>query len=451
MLRTEEGLTAGDLSEAKGFVFDAGDFNPGDSSAGDAPRTSAPGSVIDRLQVLAEEAKCRIVILVTEKYERDVLVVEHEPADAMEVFRRWLAADGSPGLWTEHRFGEHLSALPDLLAGHGPARVREYALEIAARLRDGRRSLPEVLGTLRLDPRERLRQEFRRENADETRQCFLISAGVLHGLSEAEISGSALRLAELVREVENDKDRRGPRVWGYLHTWLNRDGLSCHPPAAPGEGHRVLLRQDPTAQILSVAWEEAPVLRGPLYAWLHELTGRPDERIAIRAAQGVAHLAACDFRNVRENFLDGWSKDGAKGKRDLVKYTLEAAALNPALAPLVHELLDAWSTGNLSKRTTATVVYGSEIGVRAVSRALEVFRRTILLSPAAGQSTGNWPLHLTVTASVAEIYTSTTAERVLAELGAWARSGSPGLRRTAAFAFVWLACLPSSGDPDRPR
>ncbi|WP_031166489.1 hypothetical protein [Streptosporangium roseum] len=400
-----------------------------------------PDFEITHLRDLLKGTERRIVVLVTGECAVTDCVVDHDPPDGLGVFRRWLLpTSGSGDPWLDHNLNDHSASLSKELTRRSPGEIQMLAVEVAEALRAGR-EMGEILVELRPPPREQLREELD-ENVSLLRRCFLIGTGVLHGLSEARISRAALRLAELVNETQNEKDRPGPPVWESLRSWLKYDGLSAQPPSAGGDGHRITLRQDPAAQVVPVAWEETPALREPLHAWLHELSQADDDRTAIRAAQAVAQLAACDFQVVETEFLERWCAANTQQARRLAKYAMEAAAFNPDLDSRIHTLLRRWSLGNLAHRKTAAVTYGSQIGVWDIEKALSAFGTVI-------RHSDDRQLHAVVAASVTEVYTASTAGQILKELQKWTEPGSQGQGRTAALALVRLAYLPENA-PDRP-
>ncbi|GLW07858.1 hypothetical protein Misp01_29880 [Microtetraspora sp. NBRC 13810] len=423
-------LRAQDLDRADGFLLDARN----------APWLAEPDEAITQLRMAAHAAGRLIVVLVTEVGAGCEHSVVHVPPAPMDVFQNWLDHWlHTTEAWKEHGLDEYEAQLMEILDRCSPGRARELALDLATGIQAGK-SVGQMLETQRQPLREKL-QHALGDTASPFSRCFLVSSGVLHRLRESTVSGAALQLEALVREKENERNRPGPPVWESLRELLVYNGLQTEPPSAAGDGHSVWLRPEARAQVLHVVWEEVPALRSILIDWLRELTGRKEWEVAIRAAQAVGQLAACDFNAIRREFLEPWSESGYSGNR-LVMAALEAASLDADLRRRVHHLLEVWSNGNYKRRTTAAMTYGSQIGVRAIDKALPAFNRVVAHSRSKH-------LHALVARAVTETHVATTADRITRELRRWATSDSYGLRRTAAVAFTSLAHLPN-GFPGRP-
>ncbi|MFG1947523.1 hypothetical protein [Nonomuraea sp. NPDC048826] len=426
-------LTSKDLAGAHGFVLEPSD----DVWAEDSHE------MLTQLRSIAHEANCRIVVLLTRGTGGESLVV-HDPAHPIDVFRAWIEYRlGEPDAWKTHDFDAHERRLTEMLDGCSPSRAEERAHDVVYGLRGGLQ-LEAVLDSLEKPVRERLNQAFAAKNSKESSfsRCFLISSGVFHDLTEPIVSRAALRLEERIRNQENERTRPGPPVWEPLESLLVHEGIRTEPRSVQGDGHRIRLRRDVREQVLQVAWEGVPALRGILHEWLREFTDQKDARVATRAAQAVAQLAACDFDGVRFEFLEPWSDAGHAGS-ELAKATLEAAwSLNPDLAQRTHWLLESWSRGNYRRRMAAAIAYGSQIGVQAIDKALPSFKRVV-------QHSRSNHLHTLVAGAIAEVYVEATGERILRELRQWTMSDVYGLRRTAALAPARLAYLPPEAFPGR--
>ncbi|MGI5268424.1 hypothetical protein ACQEUU_04680 [Nonomuraea sp. CA-218870] len=427
-------LTSKDLAGARGLVLEPSD----DDWAG------ASHEMLAHLRSIAYEADCRIVVLLARTGTGGESLVVHDPPLPTDVFRAWIEYRlGGSHAWKREGFDAHEPQLTEMLDGCSPGWAEERAQEVVYGLRRGLQ-LDELLESLEKPVRERLQQAFAARDLKESSfsRCFLISSGVFHDLTEPIASRAALRLEELIRGQENERTRPGPPVWEPLQSLLVYEGMRTEPRLVPGDGHRIRLRRDVREQVLQVAWEEVPALRGILHEWLREFTNHKDARVATRAAQAVAQLAVCDFDGVKSEFLEPWSEAGYGGSY-LAKATLEAAwSLNPDLAQRTHWLLENWSRGNYRRRMTAAIAYGSQIGVQAIDKALPSFKRVV-------QHSLSNHLHALVAGAIAEVYVETTAEQILRELRGWTTSDSYGLRRTSALAPGRLACLPPEVFPGR--
>ncbi|WP_327090823.1 hypothetical protein OIE66_09420 [Nonomuraea sp. NBC_01738] len=402
------------LTKAKGYVF--------------APRDGDVRAIIPALRDMAVAAGCRIVVLASRKDADPRIEVEHDPPDSVEVFRALLEQEG--------RALDMITAasppeLADLLKRSSPGESAALALKVSQLLHQNI-PIDEVLANVLLPSAARLVRTLREE--PQLDRCLLISTGVLHGLSEVKVSQSAVRLDALIREQEHEARRSSPPSWEPLEALLDSTGVQTLQPETPGDPSRIALHPDEAELVLGTAWMEAPALRPVLCRWLDELTGTDDRQVAIRAAQSLRSLAAIDFDMVTTRFLNAWTD--TVGHRLLARDMLEATAAAPDLAGRVHQLLTAWSGGSFNHRLAAAVAYGSTIGTRNIDGALTAFQKIV-------RGPGSSVLHNALAEAITEVYSPGTADRVLAELSAWADSGDLPVRRAAAVATLWLAHLPN--------
>ncbi|MFB9893367.1 hypothetical protein [Planobispora takensis] len=428
-------LAETDLETGLGYLIDASS----------SPWVRDPDHVVACLRELARARTCRIVILVTGEH-RLAGVVDHLPPSAEEVFRKSLAhCLDDADAWRAYGLDEHAATVADLVAACTPGEAAYAAERVAEGLREGRPATE----VLQEQPRfaERRLCDGLRDSTSMLSRCFLASGAVLHGLPEVTVSRAALELAALVRKAEDrKKDEGGIAVWEQLRDWMRDGGLSS-PPSRAGDGQRVELRRGLAPAVLRLIWQELPVIRSPLYTWLKalgEAGARDDWQVRLKAAHAVGRLATCDFREIDREFLDPWSRDRRLLPKILAAWALEAAAADPQLLGKVHGQLQQWAASELAgQRLTAALAYGSQIGVDNIGQALRAFGAIALTA------TGD-RLCDAVARSIADVYVTETAGRIVTELATWARDHENiGRRLTAALAFVRLLSV-NRHNPERP-
>lgn len=420
-----------DLEAGLGYLVDASS----------SPWVRDPDQTIARLRELAMTRSCRMVVLVTGEH-RVTGIVEHLPPPAEEVFRRTLAyCLDDVDVWRTHDFHQHATTVAELVVDCRPAEAAQIAEQVAEGLRQGR-SVSDVLQNQPRFTLERLRNRLD-DGTSMLSRCFLMSSAVLHGLPEVTVSRATLDLADLVRAKEDRKDEEGIPVWEQLKSWTDYGGLSARP-SGQGDGQRIELRRGLAPAVLRLVWEELPVIRSPLYTWLKALGESEDWEVPLKAAHAVGRLATCDFQEIDREFLDPWSRDRRLLPKMLAAWAMEAAIRDPHMADKVHGRLQSWATSELAgQRLTAALAYGSQIGVDNIEEALRAFQRITLTAVASR-------LCDAVARSVADVYTTETADRIVTELARWTGTdNSPGQQLTAALALVRLLSL-REHNPQRP-
>jgi hypothetical protein len=256
------------------------------------------------------------------------------------------------------------------------------------------------------------------------------------------VSEAALALADRIRQEEHKEedaeDERGLQVWERLRQWIDYSRLSEAEGGRGGEGRRIDVRPGLATRLLPSLWAQLPAIRPALYDWLADLADGDDWRAQVKAAYAIGRLATCDYEVIDRRFFTPWSKE--RGKASVLTWALEAAALaDRDVAVLVGRTLNKWATGTYDQRIAAALAYGSAIGVGNLDDALGAFH-TIAVSASYLETCD------AVARSVAEVYTTSTAQKVLRELARWTSGEAPGERVTAALAFVRLASMPQEHD-----
>ncbi|WP_090940359.1 hypothetical protein [Nonomuraea jiangxiensis] len=99
----------------------------------------------------------------------------------------------------------------------------------------------------------------------------------------------------------------------------------------------------------------------PLRDWVRWLAGQGPETV-VRAAQGVASLAAHSFKEARQEFLDVWAR-GTDEERMAAAHVLSYMCADDTLAPEALRLALAWAA-DPATATTAAVALGGGLSVR---------------------------------------------------------------------------------------
>ncbi|GAA4942270.1 hypothetical protein HD597_001117 [Nonomuraea thailandensis] len=405
--------------------------------ADDATWHRHPETVVDQLRAVAGASGAVIVALVPAGCAVTKSVVLHEPPSALDVFRRWIASL-APELVDELQ--QHLGHLHEHIAGCRPAEAVEMAHQFAEGYRQGR-APAEMIDNLPYAALTELEKNLGLEDAPSLARHFLISGSVLFGLPEAVVSEAALALAARIRQEEqkeDDPDEERPlQVWERLSQWIGYSRLSEAEGGRGGQGRRIDVRPGLDRRLLPALWAQLPAIRPVLYDWLAELVVRDDWRVQVKAADAIGRLATCDYEVIDKRFFKPWSVE--RGKARVLTWALESAALaDRDVAALVRRTLKGWATGTYNQRLAAALSYGSAIGVGNPDDALGAFR-TIAVA------TNYLETCDAVARSVAEIYTASTAQRVLSELARWT-AGEASEQVTAALAFVRLVSLPQEQD-----
>ncbi|WP_055481361.1 hypothetical protein [Sphaerimonospora mesophila] len=403
--------------------------------ADDATWHRHPETVLDQLRAVAVASDAVIVALVPADCVVTKSVVIHEPPAAMDVFHKrinYLAE----GLVSElHAYLRHLQ---EHIVGCRPWEAVEIAQQFAEGYRQGR-ALSDMIDNLPYAALTQLEKNLEKEDAPSLARHFLISSSVLFGLPEAVVSEAALALADRIRQEEQKKEEdaeeeRVLQVWERLSQWVDYSRLSETEGVRGGQGRRIDVRPGLATRLLPSLWAQLPAIRPALYDWLADLVEAEDWRVQVKAAYAIGRLATCDFEVTAGRFFTPWSKE--PGKARVLTWALEAAALaDRDVAALVGRTLNAWATGTYNQRLAAALAYGSAIGVGNLDDALGAFH-TIAVATSYLETCD------AVARSVAEVYTTSTAQKVLRELARWTRGEADSERVTAALAFVRLVSMP---------
>lgn len=406
--------------------------------ADDASWHRHPETVLDQLRAVAVASDAMIVALVPPDCVVTKSVVKHEPPAAMNVFHKWITylAEGLVG-----DLQTHLQHLQEHIAGCRPSEAVEIAQQLAEGHRQGR-ALSDMIDNLPYAALTELEKNLEKEDVPSLARPFLISSSVLFGLPEAVVCDAALALASRIREEdqkdEDAEEERAIRVWERLIQWIDYSHLSEAEGVRGGQGRRIDVRPGLATRLLPSLWTQLPAIRPTLYDWLDDLIEAEDWRVRVKAADAIGRLATCDFEVIEKRFFTPWSKE--LGKARVLTWALEAAALaDRDVAALVGQTLNAWASGTYNQRLAAALAYGSAIGVDNLDDALGAFH-TIAVATSYLETCD------AVARSVAEVYTTSTAQKVLHELALWTSGQADSEQVTAALAFVRLASTPQEHD-----
>ncbi|QYC44117.1 hypothetical protein Nocox_32730 [Nonomuraea coxensis DSM 45129] len=440
----EHGLTCSHLVARDPKKIRARDLRPGHGyvmRVDDVSWPRHPQAVIDQLSAVARESGAAIVALVPGSCAVTKCVVTHVAPAAGDIVRQWLA-HLVPGI--EPQLDDLREALDEHVVGCRPWQAVNTAVQLSDGLRRGRR-LADMIADLPYTALAGLPESLKQSEPALSRH-FLISSAVLYGLPEAIVSEAALALAYRIRQDEQrdpaDEEEQGLPVWERLSEWIEHPTLDATRTHRGGEGQRIELRPGMADRLLTTIWEQLPGVRPALYDWLTDLVADDDWRVQLKAAHAVGKLATSDFDVIDKRFFTPWSEDAGQAK--VLAWAVESAALADAdVAALVRRRLKTWTTGSYAQRISAALAYGSSVGVRHVKEALEA-----LHTVAAGAVW--WETCDGVARSVAEIYTSETAAKVLGALARWVGGEHPGERLSAALAFVRLATAEQEDESHPP-
>ncbi|MFC7714033.1 hypothetical protein [Nonomuraea recticatena] len=396
--------------------------------------------VITAVRRAGIDTDSRVIVLVPEHTKSSVApAVDHDLPSSRELFAKHLAVC-APRARLDQNDQQLLEK--ELQAYSTPWQVVELARQTAAAVQSGV-SIDEMLS-------RRLRRMSEKVGKDLDQRtpvlgrCFMTSIAVLHGLPEAEVSGAALALAELLdARWRRDHAPRPFRLWERLPLWLEYVDAEATPAAGPGNGRIIRLKRPSLAAVmLRVIWEDHPTIRDPLIDWLHGLSGDGSRHTRIRVGHAVGKLATFDFDVVEERFIRIWSQSRRARDHQLAALALEAAAENPSLTRRVHLHLRSMIGGRDAEKAIAIRAYASSIGLSVPDQALAAFRTLVL--------TRGGKFHQEVAQSIAYLYRADTSHAILNHLADWVGEGGQVGRRSAALTFVRLAAS-IAPTPERPH
>ncbi|MEV0384409.1 hypothetical protein [Nonomuraea sp. NPDC050643] len=258
-----------------------------------------------------------------------------EPSQAVEVEHPWAAPD--PG----ELFDLCLSAFERRagLSAEELTQARVLALtlptpaevvRLAARLtRDGEPAGEEVAAWFDTKP--------------PMREVLTVAAlAFTHRLAEAVFDEQLARLERLCHETGR-RTRRGPLI-------AVTDGVvGFHAPH-----HRGQVLAELVGRYGFWLWQ-------PLREWVRSLPGQGSE-VQVRAAEGVAALAALSPKEVRRELLEGWAQ-GSAAERVAAANVLSYMCADDTLAPAALGLALGWAA-DPATAATAAVALGGGLSVR---------------------------------------------------------------------------------------
>ena len=327
----------------------------------------------------------------------------------------------------------------DLRLENSPGKAAQLARWLVAGLKAGR-----TPAELRAELPRRKREDIRRRldaGGPVLGRCFIASAVVLNGLPESTVSAAAMDLAKHINNVDSVMGEQWLPAWQHLGSWLEYADATTSRAQVAGVAPTVHLRRRVEIATLRVLWEDQPMIRQPLMAWLRGIAESNNQQARTKAAHAAGVLATFDFDAAVANFITSWSRSRRLRDRRLAAMMLESAVGNPDIAPRVYRLLRDLASGTGGARLIAAHAFGSRIGLSAPDTALRELRKIALSRDAE--------VAKAVAGSIGNLYSVDTAVQILDELVRWVSSGSLGGLYTSALAFVRLAVIENT-DPTRP-
>lgn len=208
-------------------------------------------------------------------------------------------------------------------------------------------------------------------------QLMVAAACFLDDVAERIFERCLSRLDQLVREY--DSEERAPsadRLRLEYKPWRARpasEGLVTTVDDGTNGEPRVgfrsrFMRQHALAEIWS---SYGYGLLQPLRRWINELILDVSIDVRVQAAMGLALLAERRWNEVKESFLDPWSRDLAINRAGAAA-TLSMMAASDALAPKALETAIAWSDKQGARRAmTAAIAFGGPLSLRYPDKTFE--------------------------------------------------------------------------------
>ncbi|MFD4457482.1 hypothetical protein [Nocardia sp. NPDC058480] len=315
---------------------------------------------------------------------------------------------------------------------------------LAAQLVDvseGRIDIAEVVGRYAAAEDNRFREWF--DELDTDTRPFAIALAVFNNMPLHIVSEAGRALARSIVDVEalDDDSRSGQRVFGVRSTELlsraQAQSYRSYEDTVYGritvDAVRFVDERFPQ-RLLEYTWREYSAAHQLVRDWLRELGGADDLRVSTRAGVAVGLLSTFEFEYVRRLVIEPWADSGQRHDQYAAIGALQFSSLQPELAPLVAEMLEAWvqPTQPMARRVTATAALGSTVGQLMPDRALRLLRRSAR-SP-------DPDLQDAVCYSMIELFSSRElAVRVLGDLRRWTVSRRRGVRYTGFLCILQLS------------
>ncbi|NUO97215.1 MAG: hypothetical protein HOV96_26265 [Nonomuraea sp.] len=196
---------------------------------------------------------------------------------------------------------------------------------------------------------------------------------------------AALAFAHRLPEPEFARQLdRFERIWQAHEAGPQPTG-GPHPLIGAHEGHTVFRLPHHRAQVLAeLVARYGFWLWQPLREWARSLAGQGLD-VQVRAAEGVALLAACSLREAQQEFLEVWARGGV-AERLAAAGALSYMCADEALATEALRLALAWASDPADPRaTTAAVALGGGLSLRHPADAVAcLWRLASSEGPASG-------------------------------------------------------------------
>lgn len=391
------------------------------------------------------EVESRLIVVVDDQAELSpdagpfVLDVG-EPADVTAILRKHLLrqlAEDDLGVLSRLE----VAALLSMVEEHRPS--AHELVNLVARLVDvaaGRIDIDEVVGRYAAAEDNRFRQWF--DELDTDTRPFAIALAVFNNMPLHIVSEAGRALARSIVDAEAlDDAGSGQTVFGVRSTELLSRAQAqlyrSHEDTLYGRitvyAVRFVDERFPQ-RLLEYAWQEYPAAHQLVRDWLRELGGSDDLRASTRAGVAVGLLSTFEFEYARRLVIEPWADSGQRHDQYAAIGALQFSSLQPELAPLVAEMLEAWvqPTQLMARRVTATAALGSTVGQLMPDRALRLLRRSARSSDP--------DLRDAVCYSMIELFSSRELDvRVLRDLRRWTVSRRRGVRYTGFLCTLQLS------------
>lgn len=398
-------------------------------------------ATIGRLREWLADAKAYLVVLSDDRASARALLgetYEHRPPNPDDILLAHLTTF-MPGLGRAGvaRLIAEAERDPQVGSWLKVMRTPEVAVELAEVIGDwagDRESDPEAAPDARARRYAYLKRQaqpllldIERDHAP-LHQAFALAAGVLNGRPLAEITEAAEDLTRRLREIEQPgAEATGRPVFGDPLPGR----LTYADVGDKGRG-RVVELHDPALAgvLLDVVWDEYDAAHRCVLDWLMWLCGSDRQGWQARGALAIARIAAIDFRLIRWEVLEPWSKQGRRRLLQCAAWILEALYVSgdERVWPLVRNWARA---GRWQQRLIAVRALGTRIGKDRPAQALRDIADAGEKSVKSVRTYARY-----VDNALVELYDLGAREQVLGALYDW--RGRPVLDDRTAAVFVRL-------------
>ncbi|WP_181700001.1 hypothetical protein [Nocardia sp. GTS18] len=393
------------------------------------------------------EVESRLVVVVDDQAELSpdagsFVMHAGDPADVTAILRQHLRqqlADDELGVLSRLE----VVTLLTMVTEHRPS--AHELVNLAAQLVDvaaGRIDIAEVSGRYAAAEDTRFREWF--DELDTDTRSFAVALAVFNKMPLHIVFEASRALTSSIFDAEpldDDDVRSGQTVFGVRSTELlskaQAQSYRSHEDTLYGQIAVDVVRfvdERFPQRLLEYMWREYPSAHRVVRDWLGELGSADDLRVSTRAGVAVGLLSTFEFEYARRLVIEPWADSSRQHDQYAAIGALQFSSLQPELAPLVAEMLEAWvePTQPMARRVTATAALGSTVGQLMPDRALRLLRRSA--------RSFDPDLRDAVCYSIVELFTSPGLDvRVLRDLRRWTVSRRRGVRYTGFLCILQLS------------